>query len=307
MKLKIIFYTGFLFLSAPASAFALTFDLPKAGDNIVGFVRHVHSMPGDNFSRIGRRYDVGYYELVEANPDINPEQIEPGTEIIMPTQFILPAAPYTGIVINLAELRLYYYPPGKHQVITMPVGIGSEGWSTPTGLTHVTAKVKDPTWVVPESIRLDRLKDGVELPKSIPPGPDNPLGGYKLNLELPGYRVHGAKQSDIEGIGRRSSHGCIRLFPEDIERLFTFANKGLAVNIINEPNKIGWLKGELYLESHLPLETQLSNYTHNLAPVMKLIQNAQKVRAVNVNQDAVKEVVDIQDGIPTVIGVTDTP
>jgi L,D-transpeptidase ErfK/SrfK len=302
MFLRIIFTSTLLLLLSAPEALALTFQLPPSGSSVVGHVQHVQAQENDNLSRLGRRYDIGYYELVEANPDLDPEHIEPGTEIVIPSRFILPAVPRTGVVINLAELRLYYYPPHSHTVITLPVGIGSEGWNTPVGLSKISAKIKDPTWVVPKSIHDDRAKDGVELPKSISAGPENPMGSYALHLAIPGQaiRIHGSKQADLEGIGRRSSHGCIRLFPEDIETLFSSVSKGTAVNIINQSVKVGWLRKKLYLESHQPLEEQDAQ---SLTPIVKLITAATQHRLAKVDWSEAREVADAETGIPRVIGI----
>jgi L,D-transpeptidase ErfK/SrfK len=282
---------------------ALTFSLPTKGDNIVGQLRHVQTLPGDTFSSVGRRFDIGYYEMVEANPGIHPDNIPAGTTLTVPTRFILPSSTRTGIVVNLAELRLYYYPPHQKKIMTFPVGIGSEGWDTPIGKTKIIKKVKDPTWIVPKSILEDREEDGVQLPKSVPPGPDNPMGGYALYLGFSGYRVHGAKHEDIEGIGRRSSHGCIRLLPEDIERLFEEVSVKTPVQILNTPYKIGWFKGKLYLEAHLPLEANLPNYEHDASPVIKLIETTVKQKNTAVNWDLVQTVAKAQHGYPEAIGI----
>ncbi len=282
---------------------ALQFDLPTGHNNIVGKVQYIKSQVGDNFSRVGRRYDIGYYELVEANPGINPDQtLEIGTKLLIPSQFILPAVPRKGVVINLPELRLYYYPPGEHTVLTFPVGIGREGWSTPSTLTHIYAKIKDPTWHVPKDIREARAQDGIILPESVPPGPDNPLGFYEFRFAMSGsYLMHGT--NDFTGVGRRSSAGCIRLLPEDVEYLYSQVPVNTTVNILNDPYKVGWNEDSLYVEAHLPLQEQQKDMGDTVTPALKLVENALKQRSADVDWTNVKKVIATQSGYPVLIGV----
>lgn len=240
MRLTIAF---FFYWSVVAPATALTFVLPAHGDDVVGHVQWTQALPGDTFNKIGRRYDMGYFELVEANPMINPDHPQPGSIIVIPSRFILPPKRH-GLVINLAELRIYYYPPHRHVVITYPVGIGREGWDTPLGPSWIAEKMRNPIWTVPESIRKDRAKEGVHLPVKVPPGPDNPLGGYAMRLKQATYLIHGT--NDSQGVGRRSSAGCIRLFPEDIESLFAEVARKEKVTIIDLPYKFGWEKHRLF-------------------------------------------------------------
>lgn len=301
--IKLILLSVFAFYAS--SALALTFELPTHGDNIVGKVYHITSRPGDTFSKIGRRYNVGYYSLVEANPGVNPTDIEAGTPLTVPARFILPPAERKGIVINLAELRLYYYPPNKHQVITYPIGIGREGWDTPIGLSYIDGKTKDPTWNVPESIRTFRASEGVILPKSVGPGPDNPLGGYRMHLAIPhgSFLIHGT--NDYTGVGRRSSSGCIRMFPEDVERLFDEAPLKTQVRIINDPFKLGWSNDKLYLEAHLPLQEQQDD--KELASLAGLISVMGERRPAEVDWDATTRIAQQQNGIPQEIGFATGP
>jgi L,D-transpeptidase ErfK/SrfK len=218
---------------------------------MIGKLQWVQTLPGENFHTIGRRYGVGYHEIVEANPGLDSEALEPGTPIVLPTYFVLPPGPRKGIVINLAELRLYYY--GKGSVLTYPIGIGRANWDTPLGKSYILAKLKDPIWHVPKSIQEASKKEGPILPDRVSPGEDNPLGPYALRLHYYNYLIHGT--NEIEGVGRRSTAGCIRMFPEDIKELFDTVSKGTQVNIINEPYKIGWDgQKHLYLEAHLPLK-----------------------------------------------------
>ncbi len=289
------FAGGFLFywiLISPVSA--LTFVLPPRGDSVVGSIQWTQALPADTFNKIGRRYDVGYFELVEANPTLDPMHLGPGTIIVIPSRFILPPGPRKGIVINLAELRIYYYPPHRHIVITYPVGIGREGWDTPLGPSWIAQKTVDPTWIVPPSIRKDREKDGVHLPIKVPPGPDNPLGGYSMRLKQLTYLIHGT--NDYEGVGRRSSAGCIRMFPEDIESFFPQVKRKEQVYIIDSPYKVGWSKNRLYLEVHVPLQGRLAAQHRAMN---KLIVSAQ---AAKIQWQSVDKIASEQNGIPQIIG-----
>lgn len=242
-----------LLLFMGSCAVARTYVLPSAHTTVVGEVTWTQALPGDTFNKVGRRFDIGYVELLEANPGVNPKQLAPGTIIVIPSRFILPPGPRRGLVINLAELRIYYYPAKRAVVETYPVGIGREGWDTPLGPSWIAQKMINPTWVVPPAIREDRKKEGVYLPKKVPPGPDNPLGGYALRLKQFTYLIHGT--NDSEGIGRRSSAGCLRMYPEDIEHLFPQIKTKDPVYIINVPNKLAYQSNRLYLEAHVPLQT----------------------------------------------------
>jgi L,D-transpeptidase ErfK/SrfK len=226
------------------------------GSDVVGEVQVIRARHEDTFLDIARAYDLGYDELVDANPGVDPWLPGAGTRIVLPTQFVLPDAPREGIVLNLAAKRLFYFPeprPGElPQVVTHPVGIGREGWATPLGTTKVVAKMRDPVWVVPPSIRREHAEAGDPLPARVPPGPDNPLGRHALRLGLPSYLIHGTNKPG--GIGMRVSHGCIQLFPEDMAALFAEVPVGTPVRIVNQPRLLGWRGDNLYLEVHPPLE-----------------------------------------------------
>ncbi len=250
-----------LILASPLQA--VTFDLPPEGDDVVGQTFTLTTRWEETFSDIARIYDIGYRQMVAANPNVDAWLPGEGTEVVIPQQYILPSGPREGIVINLAELRLYYYPKDRPVVVTYPIGIGREGWSTPTGKTVVVGKKEGPSWTVPASILKEHEEDGEPLPPVIPPGPNNPLGSHAIYLGMSGYLLHGTNKP--YGVGMRVSHGCIRLYPENIAQFFKMVDKGVAVRIINEPYKAGWLKGELYVQVHPPLveyvEEKGNNYT----------------------------------------------
>jgi L,D-transpeptidase ErfK/SrfK len=197
----------------------------------------------DTLLDVARAYDLGYIEIRSANPGVDPWLPGAGRSLILPTQFVLPDAPRGGIVINLPEQRLYYFPPNAAPR-SFPIGIGGEGFETPLGSTEIASKNVHPTWYPTRSER----DEDPELPAVVPPGPDNPMGDYALYLAWRGYAIHGTNKP--YSIGRRDSHGCIRLYPEDIETLFKLVRLGTKVTVVNQPVKLGWLAGELYLEIH---------------------------------------------------------
>jgi L,D-transpeptidase ErfK/SrfK len=215
---------------------------------ILGHLKTHIVRAGETLEDIARRFDLGFTEIRAANPDVDPWLPEPGTALTLPTSHITPAAPHVGIVINLADQRLYLFGRGGTAIRSFPIGIGRQGWNTPTGDSKVVRKRINPTWRVPASIR----KQSPWLPKSIPPGPRNPLGRFALNLSIPGYLIHGTNVPD--GIGRRVSHGCIRLYPEDIRALFAMVPVGTPVRIVNQPVKTAWRHGAMLIEVHPTLD-----------------------------------------------------
>jgi len=233
-------------------AHATTFELQDANTRVVGHNLVVYSHMEDTLLDIGRAFDVGYEEIVSANPGVDPWLPGENQRVMVPNRFILPEAPHQGLVINLAEMRLYYYPKpsiNEHQkVITHPIGVGREGWTTPLGKTQIIQRIKDPSWTPPASIKAEHIQKGDPLPNVVPAGPNNPLGAFAMRLGMPGYLLHGTNKPF--GVGMRVSHGCIRLFPEDIEHLFGIVAVNTPVEIVYQPDKAGLLDGELYLEAH---------------------------------------------------------
>ena len=231
---------------------AKVFPMPKEGDALVGRMGTVRASAEDTLLDIARRHDLGYNEIVAANPGVDPWLPANEAAIIVPTRFILPDAPRNGIVINLAEMRLYFYRPATPKraaaVMTFPIGIGQEGWATPLARTQIIGKRRHPAWTVPDSIRADSLAQGEPLPRVVPAGPENPLGDYAIRLALPGYLIHGTNKP--YGVGRRVSHGCIRMYPEDIAVLYATVSAGTVVRIVDQPFKVGREHGMLYLEAH---------------------------------------------------------
>jgi L,D-transpeptidase ErfK/SrfK len=232
------------------------FTLSSAQQTVIGEPQIVFAGADDTFSDLARTYGLGYDDLLGANPDIDPWLPGEGTPILLPTQYILPDAPRRGVILNIASKRLFYFPPAAEdepqKVLTFPIGIGRVGWETPLGDTTVIAKAKNPSWWVPASVRREHAEMGDPLPSVVPPGPDNPLGTRVLKLNMPGYLIHGTNQP--YGVGMRVSHGCVRLYPENIEFLYTLVNIGEMVTIMNEPFQMGRKDGVLFFEAHEPLE-----------------------------------------------------
>jgi L,D-transpeptidase ErfK/SrfK len=228
----------------------------KPGQTVVGELEVATATEEETLPDVARRFNLGYEEIIRANPQINPWRVKRGQEILLPTRFVLPDTPHEGVVIDVATMRLFYYPAHRDsepsRVITYPIGIGKLGWKTPEGITKVTAKVKDPVWTPPASVRQEHLDDDDPLPARVPAGPDNPLGAYLFRLGWPSYLIHGTNKP--YGIGMRASHGCVRLYPEDIQALFTQIPIGTPVRVVNQPYRIGFDGDRIEMMAVTPLE-----------------------------------------------------
>jgi L,D-transpeptidase ErfK/SrfK len=257
--IRALLLTTLLGLACASMARAEIYELPPEGFDVVGALSTVTARYEDTLVDIARRHGLGYEDVVRANPGVNVWLPGEGTEVVLPTRFVLPPGPRRGIILNLAEYRMYYFPePRKGEpayVMTYPISIGRMDWETPLGLTRVISKVRDPSWYPPESVREEHAADGRPLPRIVPPGPDNPLGKYAMRLGLPGYLIHSTNRP--AGVGMRVTHGCIRMFPEDIEYLFGQIGIDTPVRIINTPVKIGWEGDRLVMEAHPVLEVAM--------------------------------------------------
>jgi L,D-transpeptidase ErfK/SrfK len=293
----------------PPAVRAHTFPLREDSD-LVGRVQIVTTRYEDTLFDLARKFDLGIKELAQANPGVDKWVPGEGRRVILPTQFILPDAPRKGIVLNLAAMRLFYYPkpkPGETPVvITHPIGIGRENWSTPISLTKVVKKVANPSWIVPASIRKEHAAIGDPLPAVVPPGPDNPLGMHALRLGLSSYLIHGTNKP--EGIGMRVSHGCIQLYPEDIETLFHQVPVGTQVRIVNHPYLAGWQDGMLYLQAHKPLEEQARAWGDSLKSMVQAVKKAMSKKApagIAIDWDRAEQLVKSAQGIPMPVSPAD--
>jgi L,D-transpeptidase ErfK/SrfK len=275
----------------------------EPGSDVVGEIQVIKAAHEDTFIDLARRYNVGPEELKRANPDVDAWLPGEGTEIIIPTRYVLPDAPHCGIVLNVPEYRLYYFPEcGGDRVITHPISIGREGWNTPYGPTTVVRKQHLPTWYPPESVREEHAANGDPLPAVVPPGPDNPLGENALYLGFPGYLIHGTNKP--RGVGMRVSHGCIRMFPEDIATLFDMVDPGTPVMIVNQPYKLGWGDGGLYMEAHAPLSEEAEDFT--TTELTKLYVAATQTRRVEMRWRDAEAVMHAGNGIPEFVSVEGT-
>ncbi len=280
---------------------AATFDAPPPGDSVIGEPQYVRALHEDTLVDLARLYDVGLNELRAANPEVDTWLPGEGTVVVIPTRYILPDTPRQGIVINVPEMRLYYYPeeesgPGPKAVITYPISVGRQDWETPKGVTRIVRKVRDPAWYPPASIRREHAADGRPLGKMVPPGPDNPLGGYALRLGIPGYLIHGTNRPN--GVGMQVTHGCVRLYPEDIEHLFDSVSAGTPVRIVNQPYKLGWRDDVLYLEVHPPLRRDRERAADPQAVNEMIAAGLADREAVEVDWERVDAMVAHADGIP---------
>lgn len=283
------------------NANAGTYILPPDGIDLFGETFTIKVNEEDTLLDIGRRYGVGFNEMQSANPGVDMWVPGKDTNITIPTQFIIPPGPREGVVINIAEMRIYYFPKpkkGKKPLITtFPVSIGRMDWDTPLGETTIIAKIANPAWYPPKSIRDEHEADGDPLPIRVPPGPDNPLGNYAMRLGIPGYLIHGTNKP--EGLGMRVTHGCVRMYPEDIEYFFKIAPKGTKVRIINTPYKAGWMLDRLYLEAHELLggEKQDKVFT-KYESLVDAVTRATEERSEKIDRFAIKRISNDKTGVP---------
>lgn len=295
-------------LTAAAAAALASLTIPTGLDaaperparlgDVVGRASVYKTKSSDTLIDIARRNGLGYTELVAANPGVDPWLPGEGVELTLPTEHLLPRAPREGIVLNLADQRVYFFPSDGSTPQSMPVGIGRQGWKTPLGRTHVRRKKADPPWYVPASIRAENP----DLPKVVAPGPDNPLGRHAIYLGWPSYLLHGTNKPS--GVGRRVSHGCVRLYPEDIEKLFSMVTLKTPVTLVDQPAKIGWRDGELLLEVH-PSQTQADRvengdrFTPEPVPELEyLLIDAAGKQAKRLDWSKIRKTVSERRGVP---------
>lgn len=291
-----------IFLLFSSNAFAAAYHLPSQNEALVGQMQNTIVDTGDTLSGIGKRFDVGYNALASANPQVDTNRALPyGASLQITTQHLLPSLPREGIVINLPEMRMYYYPTGSNQVFTYPIGIGKIGKTIPITQTAITKKVKDPTWVPPADIREFNLAQGIVLPRVMPAGPDNPLGPYAIYMRIPTYLIH----STIfpESIGKRASFGCIRMYESDIQDFFPSIKPGIRVAIINSPVKVGWQDDRLFIEVYEPLEEHKMATEASIAGMVQQVSAAMKGTSTLVDWQLISFLAQERDGIPHEVGM----
>jgi L,D-transpeptidase ErfK/SrfK len=292
-------------LSGPAGA--TVYELPENGAAVFGTDERIKSTYQDTLLDIARRYSLGYEEIIRANPKVDMWLPGEGTDILLPGRRILPPGPHEGIVVNLPEHRLYYFPkPKKGEkpvVITYPVSIGKMDWSTPLGQTQVISKQKHPSWYPPESVRKEHIANGDPLPKVVPAGPDNPLGDYAMRLAVGGgsYMLHGT--NNPMAVGMAITHGCIRMYPEDVAALFPLVPVGTKVWLINDPVKVAYVDGELLLEAHPPVDSEGQTTEPNLELLSQQLDKAIGNDTAAIHWDLAKDTLQAANGIPAVVGL----
>ena len=265
--------------AGPAWAGGAEYLIPENGDSVIGTMTTVIAEQEDTILDIARRNGIGYEEIMSANPGVDPWIPGAGTEILIPSRYVLPDAPREGVVINLAEHRLYYYPPakkGERRVVrTYPISTGKMDWKTPIGVTRIVSKQEKPNWYPPASVLAEHEANGDPLPKVVPPGPDNPLGEHAMRLGIPGgaYLIHGTNRP--YGIGMRVTHGCVRLYPEDVEELFKRVPVGTRVLMLDAPFKAGWKDNVLYVEAHPAFNEEAEPEPHkDISPMRQVVLDA---------------------------------
>ena len=369
---------------------AESFHTPAPGDDLIGAIRHTRAHQEDTLIDIARRFSVGQEEMTMANPSVDRWLPKAGTQVLIPQEYILPRAPRAGVVVNIPEMRLYYFPikpapiperkplapqkskvdpkksastgksgsasgtkpgakvaakspalpPAKPQappaprepqfesaslseVITYPVSMGRMDWRTPIGKTSVVHKQKDPSWTPPASIKREHAAKGDPLPDVVPPGPDNPLGKFAMRLGVAGYLIHGTDAAKADGIGMRVTHGCMRMYNEDIAKLFPLIPVGSPVYLVNQPIKLGYKDSMLYMEVSQPLDEDVGISPHDpddnvskaqlqreedkrskflLRLAQSEIEKEREKTGAEVSMDQVRRAIEKPTGIPVVIG-----
>ncbi len=290
---------------------ASVFELASPDDTLLGTVERTTARYEDTLLDLGRRFSLGYEEITRANPALDAWIPGAGAEVILPGQRILPPGPRQGIVVNLPEHRLYYFPKVEKgetpRVITYPVSTGKMDWNTPLGATRIVDKREDPPWYPPASVRKEHADRGDPLPAMVPAGPDNPLGRHAMRLAIGGgsYLIHGT--NNPMAVGMAVTHGCIRMYPEDIERLFALVPVGTTVTLVNEPVKVAFAGGQVIVEAHPPVDAEGQVTEPDLDAFSARLNNALGETHAAVHWDLAAQTLLRADGIPTVVGIEVPP
>jgi L,D-transpeptidase ErfK/SrfK len=298
-------FLALLWAAIPAGA--TVYELGDGTAQVFGEDLHIQTRYEDTLVDIARRYSLGYEEITRANPGVDPWLPGEGTQIVVPGRRILPPVPHEGIVVNLPEHRLYYFPKPKRGakpvVVTYPVSIGKMDWKTPLGESRIISKQRLPSWYPPESVRKEHAAEGDPLPAVVGPGPDNPLGEYAMRLDIhPGsYLIHGT--NNPLAVGLPVTHGCIRMYPEDIAAFFPTVPTGTKVRLINEPVKVAWVDGELLLEVHPPVDAQGQTVEPVLAEFTDLLGRALGNSTAAIHWDYAIETLQAARGMPVTVGL----
>ncbi len=274
----------------------------SAEASVIGRVEVYLARREDTLLDVARRFGMGFEEIRLANPDVDTWVPGEGTAIRLPSRFVLPATLREGLVINVPEMRIYYYPKDGSAVRTWPVSIGRVGRETPLGKTSIVRKVAGPTWIPTETIREEYARKGEILPRVIRPGPDNPLGSHALYLGFPTYLIHGTNRP--YSIGMRVSHGCVRMYPEHIVELFDMVEPGTPVTLVHQGIKAGWAGDGLYIEVHPNADVPDEEAHPSMTDVMKslIATIPESAFRLSINWELVKETLATASGVPVMVG-----
>jgi len=287
------------------------YALPEDGSTIIGENGSMTTVYEDSLPDLAQRYSLGYYEIIRANPAVDVWVPGAGKHLTLPGKRILPPGPRDGIVVNLPEHRLYFYPKPrrgeKPAVITYPVSIGKMDWRTPLGETRIVSKVRNPSWTPPESVRKEHAERGDILPKVVPAGPDNPLGAFAMRLAVGGgsYLIHGT--NNPLAVGMAVTHGCIRMYPEDIAALFPLVPVGTKVRLVNEPVKAAWSQGQLLIEVHPPVDAEGQSIEPDLQVLEPLLDQELGNDIAAIHWDLARDTLAAATGLPTLVGLAAEP
>ena len=304
---KWVLFSAVCVSSMWSCAWATVYGRSPDGVALIGTDEHIKSIYEDTLLEIAQRYSLGYEEIIRANPGVDMWLPGEGTDILLPGRRILPPGPREGIVINLPEHRLYYYPKPKKGkppvVITYPVSIGRMDWHSPLGQTYVMAKERNPSWYPTASVRKEHAANGDPLPAVVPPGPDNPLGNFKMRLAVGDgtYEIHGT--NNPKAVGMAVTHGCIRMYPEDVAALFPIVPIGTKVWLLNDPVKVSYVDGELLIEAHPPVDSEGQSIEPNLELLSRQLERLLGNKTVAINWDIAREVLQAANGMPTLVGL----
>jgi len=313
MNIRALFSCTILLSLMGGYAQATTYAMPKnANDSVI--TQYPDGVPltradqNETLLDVARRFQLGQTEIVRLNPDVDRWLVKKGEIVRLSNHRILPDTPHNGITLNIAEYRMYYYPPTKKgeapsQVMSFAHGVGRMDWKTPLGKTKVARKIMNPEWHPPESIRREHAANGDPLPVVVPAGPHNPLGTRAFYLDLPGeYRIHGTDIDKINGIGMQITHGCVRMYPKDVEELYDLVAVGTPVYIVKQPIKVGWLDNVLYVEAHPDLEGEETTLDQRFSAALRLIEKANNNQTISeIDQAALNKALKQQSGEPIAI------
>lgn len=294
-----------LFFGNVPTLWATIYPMPPVDVDLIGDTKIVQARAEDTLVDIARRYDLGQDEILLANPKVDRWLPGEGTEVVLPSRFILPRAERKGLVLNVPEMRIYFfYSSGlarEPKVAAYPVSIGRMDWNTPLGMARIERKDRDPSWYPPESLKLEAIAKGEPLPDVVPPGPDNPLGRYAMRLSIPGYLIHSTNKPF--GVGMRVTHGCVRMYPEDIEEFFPLVPVQTMVQIVNQPIKLGWQNKTLFLEVHPYMDEDQEKNQDLQCIAYKMILDAVENKDAILDIKNIKKALEEKSGIPVPITI----